>query len=152
MFLTGPYKAVSIIIPALLVAGSPGTQPGPEEYAKASSAAPMLAQAQAVTPAPGTAGPSPTTTRDLFVTVGKSLIVDSPVNIQRVSVANADLAEAVAVNPREVLVNGKAPGETSLIVWQQGGNRLFFDLTVRRSNTRIDLIQQELPQIRRPVL
>ena len=25
------------------------------------------------------------------------------------------LAEAVAVNPREVLVNGKAPGETSLI-------------------------------------
>jgi pilus assembly protein CpaC len=144
VFLTGRYKAVSILIPALLVAGSPGTPPGPEEYAKASSAAPMLAQAQAVTPAPGTAGPSPTTTRDLFVTVGKSLIVDSPVNIQRVSVANSDLAEAVAVNPREVLVNGKAPGETSLIVWQQGGNRLFFDLTVRRSNTRIDLIQQEL--------
>ena len=44
--------------------------------------------------------------RDLFVTVGKSLVVDSPVNIQRVSVANGDLAEALAVNPREVLVNG----------------------------------------------
>src|SRR5690349_2760683 len=66
---------------------------------------------------PASPGPS-SAARDLFVTVGKSLIVDSPVNIQRVSVANADLAEAVAVNPREVLVNGKAPGETSLIVWQ----------------------------------
>jgi len=82
--------------------------------------------------------------RDLFVTVGKSLVVDSPVNIQRVSVGNGDLAEALAVNPREVLVNGKAVGETSIIIWQQGGNRLFFDLTVRPSNTKVAAIQQQL--------
>jgi pilus assembly protein CpaC len=82
--------------------------------------------------------------RDLFVTVGKSLVVDSPVNIQRVSVANGDLAEALAVNPREVLVNGKLAGETSLIIWQQGGNRLFFDLTIRASGTRTNVIQQQL--------
>src|SRR5579864_4856752 len=82
--------------------------------------------------------------RDLFVTVGKSLVVDSPVNIQRVSVGNGDLAEALAVNPREVLVNGKSVGETSLIIWQQGGNRLFFDLTVRASNSKVSAIQQQL--------
>ncbi|MBZ5596140.1 MAG: pilus assembly protein N-terminal domain-containing protein [Acidobacteriia bacterium] len=82
--------------------------------------------------------------RDLFVTVGKSLVVDSPVNIQRVSVGNGELAEALAVNPREVLVNGKAVGETSIIIWQQGGNRLFFDLTVRPSNTKVAAIQQQL--------
>ena len=76
--------------------------------------------------------------------MGKSLVVDSPVNIQRVSVANGDLAEALAVNPREVLVNGKAAGETSLIIWQQGGNRLFFDLTIRASGTRTNVIQQQL--------
>src|SRR5262249_44384830 len=72
--------------------------------------------------------------RDLFVTVGKSVLVDSPATIERVSVANGDIAEAVAITPREVLVNGRAPGETSLIVWQQGGNRLFFDLFVRRND------------------
>jgi pilus assembly protein CpaC len=82
--------------------------------------------------------------RDLFVTVGKSLVVDSPVNIQRVSVANGELAEALAVNPREVLVNGKAVGETSMIIWQQGGNRLFFDLTVRHSNSKANAVQQEI--------
>src|SRR2546427_6250779 len=70
----------------------------------------------------------PAAARDLFVTVGKSLVVDSPVNIQRVSVANGEFAEALAVHPREVLVNGKTAGETSLIIWQQGGSRLFFDL------------------------
>lgn len=86
----------------------------------------------------------PAAARDLFVTVGKSLVVDSPVNIQRVSVANGDLAEALAVNPREVLVNGKAPGETSVIIWQQGGNRLFFDLTVRPSNSKVSAVQEEI--------
>ncbi len=82
--------------------------------------------------------------RDLFVTVGKSLVVDSPINIQRVSVANGDLAEALAVNPREVLVNGKSAGETSMIIWQQGGNRLFFDLTIRPSTSKVSAIQQQI--------
>ena len=86
----------------------------------------------------------PPAARDLFVTVGKSLVVDSPVNIQRVSVANGELAEALAVNPREVLVNGKAVGETSMIIWQQGGNRLFFDLTVRSSATKNTGVQQQI--------
>ena len=82
--------------------------------------------------------------RDMVVTTGKSVVLESPVDIQRVSVANSDVAEAVVVNPREVLVNGKAPGETTFIVWQAGGNRLVFDLRVLGSNTRIDAIRQEL--------
>ena len=84
--------------------------------------------------------------RELSVTVGKSLVMDSPVNIQRVSVANGQLAEAVAVSPREILVNGKAPGETTLIIWQQGGSRLLFDLTVRPNGTRLQSIQRQLDQ------
>jgi pilus assembly protein CpaC len=82
--------------------------------------------------------------RDLFVTAGKSLVVDSPVIIQRVAVANPALAEALAVTPREVLVNGLAPGETSLIIWQQGGNRLIFDLNVRSNTTALEAVRREL--------
>jgi pilus assembly protein CpaC len=80
----------------------------------------------------------------LVVTVGKSLIIDSPTKIQRISVANGELIEAVAVNPKEVLINGKAAGETSLIVWQEGGNRLLYDLTVRQSPLRLDAVRQQL--------
>jgi pilus assembly protein CpaC len=82
--------------------------------------------------------------KELRLTVGKSLVVDSPVNIQRVSVANGDLAEAIAITPKEVLVNGKAPGETTLILWQQGGTRLFYDLAVRQNTNKIDAVRQEL--------
>src|SRR5262249_52471728 len=82
--------------------------------------------------------------RELFLTVGKSLVVDSPVNIQRVSVANGDMAEVIAIAPKEVLINGKAPGETTLLIWQQGGTRLFYDLTIRQNSGRIDGVRQEL--------
>ena len=80
----------------------------------------------------------------LTVTVGKSLIIDSSVNIQRVSVANGELVEAVAVNPREVLINGKGPGETSLVVWQQNGSRLLYDLTIRPSPARLEAVRQQI--------
>ncbi|MGC8793928.1 MAG: type II and III secretion system protein family protein [Bryobacteraceae bacterium] len=82
--------------------------------------------------------------RDLFLTAGKSLVVESPVVIQRVSVANPKVAEAVVINPKEVLINGLEPGETSLILWQQGGNRLLFDLKVRPSAARLEAVRQEL--------
>ncbi|MGA2134944.1 MAG: pilus assembly protein N-terminal domain-containing protein [Bryobacteraceae bacterium] len=88
-------------------------------------------------------------TAPLVVTVGKSLVLDNAMNIQRISLANGELAEAVAVNPREVLINGKFPGETSLVIWQQGGPRLLFDLVVQASNSRLDgvrgQIARELP-------
>ena len=80
----------------------------------------------------------------LLVTVGKSLIIDSPVNIKRVSVANGTLAEAVAVNPKEVLINGTAPGETSLIVWQSNDTRLVYDLTVRVNNAKLEATRQQI--------
>jgi pilus assembly protein CpaC len=82
--------------------------------------------------------------RDLFVTVGKSLVVESPVEIQRVSIADGDKAEAVPVDPKQVLINGKAPGETSLILWQQGGNRLMFDLKVQPNTSKIEAVREEL--------
>jgi pilus assembly protein CpaC len=42
------------------------------------------------------------------------------------------------------LVNGKLAGETSMIIWQQGGNRLFFDLTIRPSNAKVSATQQQI--------
>src|ERR1041385_3038832 len=100
-------------------------------------------------PQPGPAPQDPQrsgngTNAKLSVTVGKSVIIDSPVEIRRVSVANGILAEAVAVNPKEVLINGLGAGETSLIVWQQNGARLVYDLTVRMSGQRLEAARQQI--------
>ena len=100
----------------------------------------------AETPMQQPAPDQPVAARTLYVTVGKSLVVDSPVVIQRISLANGEIAEALATSPRELLVNGKAPGETSLIVWQENGNRLLFDLIIQASTTRLDAINRQLHQ------
>lgn len=86
--------------------------------------------------------------KELSVLVGKSLMVDSPVNIQRVALADGGIAETLVTSPRELLIHGRAPGQTSLIVWQQGGNRLLFDLNVLPNTTKaqdqMDAIKREL--------
>jgi pilus assembly protein CpaC len=85
---------------------------------------------------------------DLFVNVGKSLVVDSARPIERVSVGLGEIAEASAVSPQEILLNGKAPGQTSLIIWQQGGDKLFFDVTVQPSRfgaeSRLESLRRQL--------
>ena len=109
----------------------------------------QVAQAQQAPGQPAPAQPAQPTNpatgaREIFVVVGKSLLIDSPTIIERVSVANGTVAEALATSPREVLVNGKTPGETSLIVWQQNGNRLIFDLIVQPNSSHVDAINREL--------
>lgn len=84
----------------------------------------------------------------LVMTVGKSLIVDNDIPVQRIAVGYGDIAEALAVSPREVLLNAKAPGVTSLIVWREGGSRKVFDITVVASRvlaeSRTGLVEREI--------
>jgi pilus assembly protein CpaC len=87
-------------------------------------------------------------TNELFVAVDKSVLVDVAQPIQRIAVGLGEFAEATAVSPNEILVNGKAPGETSLIVWEAGGGRQFFNVIVRPSaaaaNDRMEALRREL--------
>ena len=62
--------------------------------------------------APRVQTPAPSSPDKLMLTVGKSMIIDSPVRIERLAVANEMLVEAVAIDPRQVLINGKSAGET----------------------------------------
>ena len=55
-------------------------------------------------------------TNELSVTVGKSVLVDCAQPIQRVAVGVGDIAEASAISPTEIMVDGIAAGETSLII------------------------------------
>ncbi len=106
-----------------------------------------VAFAQA-TPQESTGLTSQDSTNDLSVTVGKSVLVDCTKRVERVSVGLGEFAEATAVSPTEILVNGKAPGETSLIIWEAGGVRQIFNVSVRPSALvppeRLEAIRREL--------
>ena len=81
---------------------------------------------------------------DLTVNVSKSLVLENAAGVRRVSVTNGELAEAVAVSPNEILVNGKAAGETSLILWDNKGERTIFDLHVLPSSAKFDAIRGQI--------
>ncbi|MGA3017458.1 MAG: pilus assembly protein N-terminal domain-containing protein [Bryobacteraceae bacterium] len=114
--LAGPVRADDSITPAQAAAAQEGVSK---------------------TAAPGVIG-------KLTVTVGKSLTIDSPLAIKRLSTANGNLVEAVAIGPKEVLINGKQPGETSLIIWQDNDARLIYDLTVRMSPLRLNAVREQI--------
>jgi pilus assembly protein CpaC len=85
---------------------------------------------------------------DLSVAVGKSVLVDFTEPMVRVAVGMDEIAAVTVTSPTEVMVNGKAPGQTSLIVWQKDGSRQFFNITVRRSTfestDRLDAVRRQL--------
>ena len=92
--------------------------------------------------------PPPPPPTKLSLTVGKSLIVDSVLPLERVSVGLGDFAEGTVIGPHQLLLNGKAAGATSLIIWQEGGSRRFYDITVAPSrslaDSRVDDIRREI--------
>ncbi len=70
-------------------------------------------------------------TEEIAMTVGKAVILDHPDEITRVSISNPEVADAVAVSTKELLINAKGPGITTLVIWSKGGERNFFTLAVQ---------------------
>ena len=105
-------------------------------------------RAQNSPPSNQTTAPAQDSTNELSVAVGKTVLVDLARPISRVSIGLGDIAETHAISPTEVMVNGKAPGETSLIIWDTKGGRQFFNVTVRASNSatndNLESIRREL--------
>lgn len=68
--------------------------------------------------------------RTVSVARGASAVLVSPVAISRISIADPEVAEAVVMSPREVLINGKTLGTTSFVVWDAGGSRRIYSVEV----------------------
>jgi len=73
-------------------------------------------------------------TRELSIEVGKTALIDFVQPVTRVSIGLGDIAQVNAVSPTEILVNGEAPGSTTLIVWEKGGGRQFFTVSVHANH------------------
>jgi pilus assembly protein CpaC len=80
------------------------------------------------------------------VTVGKETILNLKEPSKRVSIANPDVAGLVVISPTEIIINGKKPGITSLIVWNKEGKTTFFDVIVYYERL-IELEQEKIDSL-----
>src|SRR5437867_4088757 len=92
---------------------------------------PVAAQSAAQTPATQIATPQDLSaaTEQINITAGRSSVLTTPFDVTRIAITNPAVADAVVVEPREVLIDGKAPGTVSLILW---GNdrRVQYDVAI----------------------
>jgi pilus assembly protein CpaC len=125
--------AMCEVAAAQVAAGAPS--------AAAAQTAPQTNQAQPATPAQP---PAPMTTlpgqgvpqvplaegAPLRVMVGKSILVNTADKLKRVSVTDPSVADAIVVTPNQVLLHGRAPGEVTLVLWDENERSRSFDLRV----------------------
>jgi len=84
-----------------------------------------------------------TATERVLLTAGRSTVLMTNFDITRIAVTNPEVADAVVVRPREVLVDGKAAGTVSLIIWGHD-TRTHYDVVVDRG---VSVLQQNFQQL-----
>ena len=66
----------------------------------------------------------------LRVMVDKSLLINTTERLKRISVTDPSVAYATVITPTQILVHGRAPGEVSLLIWDELERSRSFDLRV----------------------
>ncbi len=131
-----------VVVLQLLLAGLHGAAqqvPAPSDAPQAPAPAvaqvppqqvPANSEAPAVAPAPPQQIPAPSEGQALHILVGKSVVVNVQAPIIRVLSSNPAVIETLATSPTEVVVEGRAAGTSSLILWDQAGRSQMLDVIV----------------------
>lgn len=112
----GRPAALGALLAALALALSAGPAPAAQDGAPGPSSA------------EGTQAAAPDSA--LFLVRGTSRVVEHGARLERVSIADPDVADAVVVSSDEVVINAKAPGQTTLFLWDDEGGRRMFGVNV----------------------
>ncbi|MBI3646394.1 MAG: pilus assembly protein N-terminal domain-containing protein, partial [Acidobacteriales bacterium] len=128
-------KVLTLIAAALLLSVAPAfARPAAPDADPQNP--PAAASTQGSASVPQSSAPTAASTQEapgaapLRVMVGKSLLINTTERLKRVSVTDPTVADALVVTPTQVLVNGLAPGEISLLIWDEVERSRSFDLRV----------------------
>jgi len=80
----------------------------------------------------------------LYGIVGKTQLIKFDEPVSRISITDPSMADLVLLSPKELLLNGKKAGRTSLIFWGDSNKPVFFNLVVQQDT---DAFMQAIEQI-----
>src|SRR5713101_5972820 len=129
-------RAAKIAGLVVLFALLPAALNGAAQQLPAATEAPAVSPAQGVAPVPAAAPappqqmPAPSEGQALHILVGKSVVVNVQTPITRVLSSNPALIETLATSRTEVVVEGRAAGSSSLILWDETGRSQMLDVIV----------------------
>jgi pilus assembly protein CpaC len=118
---TTTSDAPAAMAPAQVMTPPPATGAAP---------APVPVPATATTPGSPQQVPAPSEGQALHILVGKSVVVNVQTPITRVLSSNPAVIETLATSRTEVVVEGRAAGTSSLILWDETGRSQMLDVIV----------------------
>src|ERR1035438_2446527 len=74
---------------------------------------------------------------DITLLEGRGELVTFRQDVTKVAISEPKIADAVVISPREVMVNAKGPGSTTLVVWEGDGPQRY-EIVVTKDNTEWD--------------
>jgi len=98
----------------------------------------VSAHAQAASDAP------PPKVKQLHVLAHQSVLLDSPFDIKRVSIARPETADVMVVSPRQMMLIGKTFGTTTLVYWSREEVATTIEVVV---GINVDLVREDLRKI-----
>jgi pilus assembly protein CpaC len=82
--------------------------------------------------------------RDLPLLEGRGELLQFDRDIQKVAVAEPKIADAVVISPREVMINAKTVGRTTVIIWEQAALPTRYNITVTGDTTEWDNFRKNI--------
>lgn len=61
---------------------------------------------------------------------GGSSVIETASSVIRIAIADPSIIDVLPVTSREIVINGKAPGTTSLLIWDAAGTRFSYNVRV----------------------
>jgi pilus assembly protein CpaC len=88
--------------------------------------------------------PAPGSEESLRLFEGKSLVINTPESLKRVSITNEQVATAVVISPNQVLIHGIKPGTVTLLLWNEREQVRVFDLQILQGRVDLDVLKANL--------
>ena len=82
--------------------------------------------------------PQVTRARDIKLVEGHGELLQFRKDVTKVSVSEPRIADAVIVSPREIMVNAKSPGGTTLMIWETDADPARYEVTVVKDDSEWD--------------
>lgn len=81
---------------------------------------------------------------ELTLVAGRGRLLRFGAEVARVAVAEPKIADAVVVSPREIMVNAKAPGHTTIVIWEVNSEPVQYNIQVVQDTSFLETLRREL--------
>ena len=84
--------------------------------------------------------------REMTLIIGRGELVQFSNDIKTVAASEPKIADVSVVSPREVMINGKGLGKSTVIVWETGGAPRRYNISVQPDSMEFDLVKQSIKE------